>query len=63
MDVARGDLDLSIMNPSALLTQAYRGTGLFSEALPVRVASDLSLMGPLRPGDSSAHGFALTCRN
>ena len=25
------------MNPSALLTQAYRGAGLFSEALPVRV--------------------------
>lgn len=36
-DIARGDLDLSIMNPSGLLTQAYRGAGLFSEALPVRV--------------------------
>jgi TRAP-type uncharacterized transport system substrate-binding protein len=36
-DVARGELDLSIMNPSALLTQAYRGYGMFSQALPVRV--------------------------
>lgn len=36
-DVARGELDVSIMNPSALLTQAYRGAGLFSEPLPVRV--------------------------
>ena len=36
-DIARGELDLSIMNPSALLTQAYRGCGMFSEALPVRV--------------------------
>ena len=38
-DVARGELDLSIMNPSALLTQTYRGAGLFSEALPVRVVA------------------------
>ena len=36
-DVARGELDLSVMNPSALLTQAYRGSGVFSEPLPVRV--------------------------
>jgi TRAP-type uncharacterized transport system substrate-binding protein len=35
--VARGELDVSIMNPSALLTQAYRGAGIFSEPLPVRV--------------------------
>lgn len=38
-DVARGDLELAIVNPSALLTQAYRGTGLFSEPLPVRVVA------------------------
>lgn len=34
--VVRGDLDVSFMNPSALLTQAYRGVGLFAEPLPVR---------------------------
>ena len=39
-DVARGELDLSIMNPSALLTQAYRGSGLFSEALSVRAIAN-----------------------
>ncbi len=32
-DVARGDLDLAIINPSALLTQAYRGKGLFTAPL------------------------------
>jgi TRAP-type uncharacterized transport system substrate-binding protein len=35
--VARGELDLAFVNPSALLTQAYRGTGLYSQPLPVRV--------------------------
>ena len=35
--VCRGDLDAAFVNPSALLTQAYLGKGLFSEPLPVRV--------------------------
>ena len=39
-DVARGELDLAIVNPSALLTQAYRGTGIFSEPLPVRALAN-----------------------
>ncbi len=34
--VARGDLDAAFVNPSALLSQAYRGVGLFAEPLPVR---------------------------
>src|SRR5947209_20300972 len=34
--VARGELDVTFMNPSALLTQAYRGVGLFKEPLPLR---------------------------
>lgn len=34
-DVARGELDVAIVNPSALLTQAYRGVGLFSAPLPL----------------------------
>jgi TRAP-type uncharacterized transport system substrate-binding protein len=37
--VVRGDLDLAFVNPSALLTQAYRGTGLYSRPLPVRVVA------------------------
>jgi TRAP-type uncharacterized transport system substrate-binding protein len=35
--IVRGDLDVTFMNPSALLTQAYRGVGLFREPLPLRV--------------------------
>ena len=35
--VARGDLEAAFVNPSAMLTQAYRGTGLYTEALPLRV--------------------------
>jgi TRAP-type uncharacterized transport system substrate-binding protein len=35
--VAAGELDGAFVNPSALLTQAYRGVGLFSEPLPVRI--------------------------
>ena len=37
--VAAGTLDMAIVNPSALLTQAYRGVGLFAEALPLRVVA------------------------
>ena len=28
--VARGDLDMAFVNPSGMLTQAYRGTGLYT---------------------------------
>jgi len=35
--VARDELDVAIINPSGLLTQAYRGKGIFSEPLPLRV--------------------------
>jgi TRAP-type uncharacterized transport system substrate-binding protein len=36
-DVARGDVDAAFVNPSALLTQACRGTGLFTRSLPLRI--------------------------
>jgi TRAP-type uncharacterized transport system substrate-binding protein len=35
--VCKGDVDMAFVNPSAMLTQAYRGVGLFSEKLPVRI--------------------------
>jgi TRAP-type uncharacterized transport system substrate-binding protein len=35
--VCRGELEMSMVNPSGFLTQAFRGTGLFPEPLPVRV--------------------------
>jgi TRAP-type uncharacterized transport system substrate-binding protein len=38
--VCRGDLEMAMVNPSGLLTQAYRGTGLFSQPLPVRVLAN-----------------------
>lgn len=34
--VARREIDLAAMNPSAFLTMAFRGTGPFSEPLPLR---------------------------
>jgi hypothetical protein len=37
--VARGDVGLAAINPSAYLTMAYRGTGLFREPLPVRTVA------------------------
>lgn len=39
-EIARGGgVDLAFVNPSALLTQAYRGVGLFTRALPVRIVA------------------------
>jgi TRAP-type uncharacterized transport system substrate-binding protein len=39
-EVARGGgVDLAFVNPSALLTQAYRGVGLFDKPLPVRIVA------------------------
>lgn len=38
-DVVGGDLEMAFVNPSGLLTQAYRGTGLFVKPLPVRVVA------------------------
>ncbi len=36
--VAKGDgVEAAFVNPSALLTQAYRGVGLFSKPLPLRI--------------------------
>jgi len=38
-DVAAGNLDMAFVNPSALLTQAYRGVGLFETPLPLRIVA------------------------
>jgi TRAP-type uncharacterized transport system substrate-binding protein len=35
--IVKGELEMAFVNPSAMLTQAYRGTGLFHEPLPVRI--------------------------
>jgi TRAP-type uncharacterized transport system substrate-binding protein len=36
-DVIKGGIDMAFVNPSAMLTQAYRGVGLFDKPLPVRI--------------------------
>src|SRR2546421_10490901 len=38
--VARRELDAAIVNPSALLTQAVRGRGLFKEPLPLAIIAN-----------------------
>lgn len=38
--VVAGDLEMAFVNPSGLLNQAYRGTGMFTEPLPVRVVAN-----------------------
>ena len=38
--VAGGELDVAVINPSGLLTQAYRGTGMFKAPLPVRILAN-----------------------
>jgi TRAP-type uncharacterized transport system substrate-binding protein len=40
-DVARGEVQLAIVNPSTILALAHRGTGPFKEALPVRTITVL----------------------
>ena len=37
--VCRNELEAAMINPSGLLTQAYRGTGIFAEKLPVRIVA------------------------
>src|SRR5438132_3809602 len=37
--VCRNELEAAMINPSGLLTQAYRGTGLFPQPLPVRIVA------------------------
>ncbi|HKT16468.1 MAG TPA: TAXI family TRAP transporter solute-binding subunit [Stellaceae bacterium] len=36
-DVTKGGIEAAFVNPSAMLTQAYRGVGLFDAPLPVRI--------------------------
>ena len=38
--VANGEIDAAFVNPSAMLTQAYRGVGLFHQPLPLRIIAN-----------------------
>lgn len=37
--VAQGSLEMAMINPAGLLTQAYRGVGLFSHPLPLHIVA------------------------
>ncbi len=39
-DVIKGAIEMAFVNPSAMLTQAYRGVGLFDKPLPVRIVAN-----------------------
>jgi TRAP-type uncharacterized transport system substrate-binding protein len=39
-EVAAGGIEAAFVNPSALLTQAYRGVGLFRKPLPLRILAN-----------------------
>lgn len=39
-DVAAGGLEAAMVNPSAFVTQAYRGVGLFKAPLPLRIVAN-----------------------
>jgi TRAP-type uncharacterized transport system substrate-binding protein len=39
-DVIKGAIELAFVNPSAMLTQAYRGVGVFDKPLPVRIVAN-----------------------
>jgi len=43
--VCRGEIEMAMVNPSGFLTQAYRGTGLFKEPLPVRIIASYPSWG------------------
>jgi TRAP-type uncharacterized transport system substrate-binding protein len=38
-EVASGGIEMAMVNPSALLTQAYRGVGLYRAKLPLRIVA------------------------
>ena len=37
--VAKGEIEMAFINPSAMLTQAYRGVGVFDRPLPLRIVA------------------------
>ena len=56
--VARGEIEAAFVNPSAMLTQAYRGVGLFHQPLPLRVIASYPSMDRFVIGIRKSLGFA-----
>jgi TRAP-type uncharacterized transport system substrate-binding protein len=64
--VAQGTLDMAMVNPSALLTQAVRGVGAFQEPLPMRIVAvypSWDRFVCLRHPDSKFESLAQVCRD
>lgn len=55
--VAKGEIDAAFVNPSAMLTQAYRGVGLFDKSLPLRIIGSYPSFDRFVMAIRSKHGF------
>ena len=56
--VAKGEVDAAFVNPSAMLTQAYRGVGLFEKPLPLRILASYPSTDCFVIGMRKSLGFA-----
>lgn len=55
--VARGEITAAFVNPSAMLTQAYRGVGLFHQPLDLRILASYPSMDRFVIGVKQSLGF------
>ena len=55
--VARGEIEAAFVNPSAMLTQAYRGVGLFHQPLALRIIGNYPSMDRFVIGIRKSLGF------
>lgn len=55
--VARGEIDAAFVNPSAMLTQAYRGVGLFHQPLDLRIIANYPSIDRFVIGIRKSLGF------
>ena len=55
--VAKGELDAAFVNPSAMLTQAYRGVGLFDKPLDLRILASYPSIDRFLIGIKKSLGF------
>ncbi len=56
--VAKGEIEAAFVNPSAMLTQAYRGVGLFHQPLPLRIIGNYPSMDRFVIGIRKKLGFS-----
>ncbi len=56
--VAKGEIDAAFVNPSAMLTQAYRGVGIFHAPLDLRILANYPSIDRFVIGIRKSLGFA-----